>query len=258
MYEQDILRTLETLVQRSEREGATSAARARDFDALADALAEGLAAPVGRPSARAVAAYLEGALSGDDLEAFHAALAASPDFREEIEALCDQYDSAGLNLAEEATAAGLQRAVEQNRALTVEQQRALFRDPGLRAAYNALVGARRGAAPAFAAATATLPRQIAASSGQPLDRRAFLGGALEFRPSGRAHLLRVEIRLDPGVSAGAGLLLRGPHGEVARLLMPPPEADGSITCVLDLRDHEDRKAAEMLRDPLSDGHFVEF
>jgi hypothetical protein len=129
--------------------------------------------------------------------------------------------------------------------LSMEEQRALFADPKLRADYRRLKSQ---------VAIAELPALAAASAGDVNSRR-FDGGTVSIHPS-RVHgqiyvILRFNWPTPPRT-----MLLEDTGGDLVKRSLPPVDANGEIMMVLDEKKTSDAAFLRMIRDPTSMGSFL--
>ena len=129
--------------------------------------------------------------------------------------------------------------------LTMEEQRAMFADPQLRADYRRLKAQ---------AAVAELPALAAASAGAVNSRR-FEGGSVSIHPSRVPGQSYVIVRFSwPGPPRM--MLLEGADGTVAKRALSAGDTPGEIMMVLDERSDADAGFLRLLADPTSTGAFV--
>jgi len=132
------------------------------------------------------------------------------------------------------------------RSLTIEEQRALFSDPRLRADYRRLKAQ---------ASVAELPALAAASAGEVNSRR-FEGGNVSIHPSRVSGQIYVILRFTPPSGVPRTILLEGDEGEVTKRALPSPDANGEVMIVLDERNGADANFLRLLSDPTSTGTFL--
>ena len=131
--------------------------------------------------------------------------------------------------------------------LTPAQWRFCKQHPRLRADYDALIKNL---------ALAALPQATAASQGE-LQERDFPGGILRIRPSSIPGQVYLIFSIEPGVRAPRLLMIEGAAGNVARISLPEPDADGSMLVIQDTaRNEADANAVRLLRDPTTSGTFL--
>jgi hypothetical protein len=105
------------------------------------------------------------------------------------------------------------------------------------------------------------PAVAAAASGSEtaMDDREFEGGSIRIRQSSRQGQIYIILRFEaPSALANppSALLLEGPEGEVVRLELPKPDADGQIILIKDASDHYDSLLIRLLRRPQTVGAFL--
>jgi hypothetical protein len=132
------------------------------------------------------------------------------------------------------------------RALSMEEQRALFSDPKLRADFRRLK---------TAATVAELPALAAASDGDVKARR-FEGGSVSMHPSRVPGQIYVILRFAESTGAPRMMLLESAAGELVKRALPSADQNGEITMVLDERSAADAGFLRLLADPTSTGTFV--
>jgi len=132
------------------------------------------------------------------------------------------------------------------RALTMEEQRALFADPKLRADYRRLKAQ---------AAVVEMPALAAASDGA-VNARRFEGGSVSIHPSRVPGQSYVIVRFTRPACSPRMMLLEGPDGTVAKRALPEGDTSGEIMMVLDARSDADAGFLRLLADPTSTGTFV--
>lgn len=132
------------------------------------------------------------------------------------------------------------------RALSMEEQRALFSDPKLRADFRRLK---------TAAAVAELPALAAASDGDVKARR-FEGGSVSIHPSRVRGQIYVILRFASPSGAPRMMLLESAAGELVKRALPAVDQNGEVTMVLDEGSAADAGFLRLLGDPTSTGTFV--
>ena len=133
-----------------------------------------------------------------------------------------------------------------SRALTPEEQRALFTDPRLRADYRRLKAQ---------ATTFELPALAAASSGN-VDARRFEGGSITIHPSRIPGQLYVIVRFNSPTETPRAILLEGTEGDLVKRALPSTDQHGEMMMVLDEKNEADAGFLRLLADPMSTGTFV--
>jgi hypothetical protein len=132
------------------------------------------------------------------------------------------------------------------RALSAEEQRALFANPRLRADYRRL----RSQLSMF-----ELPALAAASDGQVASRR-FDGGSIRIHPSRVTGQTYVFVQFDAPDRMPAAMVLEHPSGEFVRRTLPVDRAEGEAMLLLDSHNPEDAAFLRILCDPRSTGAFL--
>jgi hypothetical protein len=139
----------------------------------------------------------------------------------------------------------LQFLNDPQRSLSMEEQRALFADPRLRADYQRLKSQ---------VAITELPALAAASAGDVNSRR-FEGGTVSIHPSrvqGQIYvILRFSWPTPPRI-----MLLENTAGDLVKRSLPSADANGEVMIVLDEKKSPDAAFLRMIRDPTSTGSFV--
>ena len=131
--------------------------------------------------------------------------------------------------------------------MTAEQWRLTRENPRIRADYDQLVSNLQ---------IAELPQAAAASQGE-LQERTFPGGQLRIRPSALAGQVYLIVTIEATLAVPRMLMIEGKDGEVARLVLPSPDADRSMLLIQDTTKNEaDARAVRLLRDPTSSGVFL--
>jgi hypothetical protein len=133
-----------------------------------------------------------------------------------------------------------------SRALTTEEQRALFADPRLRADYRRLKGQ---------ATTFELPALAAASSGN-VNARRFDGGSIAIHPSRIPGQLYVIVRFNSPASSPRAMLLESTTGELIKRVLPSADQQGEVMMVLNENNDADAVFLRLLADPTATGTFV--
>jgi hypothetical protein len=132
------------------------------------------------------------------------------------------------------------------RSLSMEDQRALFADPKLRADYRRLKAL---------SAIADLPALAAASAGE-VNARRFEGGTLTMHPSRVPDQIYVLLRFNWPTSVPRMLLLESAQGELIKRSLPAADAGGEAMMVLDQKNASDAGFLRLLSDPTSTGSFL--
>jgi hypothetical protein len=132
------------------------------------------------------------------------------------------------------------------RALSTEEQRALFANPRLRADYRRL----KSQLSMF-----ELPALAAASDGEVATRR-FEGGSIRIHPSRVTGQTYVFVRFDTPDRVPAAMVLEHPSGECVRRTLPVDRAAGEAMLLLDSHNPEDAAFLRVLCDPRSTGAFL--
>ena len=131
--------------------------------------------------------------------------------------------------------------------LTEQQWRVCRENPRLKADYEKLKSRLF---------VAELPAAAAAAQGD-LHERKFAGGFLRLRASAVPGQVYLIVTLEPTIAAPRMLLIEGKNGEVARIALPPPDADGTMLVIQDTaRNEADARAIRLLRDPACCGVFL--
>jgi len=132
------------------------------------------------------------------------------------------------------------------RALTPEEQRALFADPRLRADYRRLKGL---------ATTFELPALAAASSGN-VNARRFDGGSIAIHPSRIPGQLYVIVHFNSPTSSPRAMLLESTTGDLVKRVLPSADQQGEVMMVLNENNDADAAFLRLLGDPTATGTFV--
>jgi hypothetical protein len=133
------------------------------------------------------------------------------------------------------------------RSLSMEEQRALFADPRLRADYRRLKSRQ---------SVVELPALAAASVGS-VDIRRFEGGTVRIHPSRVAGQVYVVVRFrQPAADAPRSLVLESSAGELVKRPLPAANATGEIMMVLDRKRAADEAFLRLISDPTSTGSFL--
>ena len=132
------------------------------------------------------------------------------------------------------------------RALTPEEQRALFADPRLREDYRRLKGR---------ATTFELPALAAASSGN-VNARRFDGGSIAIHPSRIPGQLYVIVRFNSPASSPRAMLLESTTGDLVKRVLPGADQQGEVMMVLNENNDADAAFLRLLADPTATGTFV--
>jgi hypothetical protein len=99
----------------------------------------------------------------------------------------------------------------------------------------------------------------ASSSDDALDDRKFEGGSIRIRRSSHQGQVFIVLRFEANSAVAnppSALLLEGPEGEVVRLELPKPDADGQIILIKNLKDYQDSLLVQLLRRPQTVGTFL--
>lgn len=132
------------------------------------------------------------------------------------------------------------------RALSAEEQRALFANPRLRADYRRLTSQL---------SMFELPALAAASDGQVATRR-FEGGSIRIHPSRVTGQTYVFVHFDAPDRVPVAMVLEPPTGEVMRRALPVDQGSGEAMLLLDSHNPEDAAFLRALCDPRSAGAFL--
>jgi len=132
------------------------------------------------------------------------------------------------------------------RALSAEEQRALFANPRLRADYRRL----KSQLSMF-----ELPALAAASDGRVATRR-FEGGSIRIHPSRVMGQTYVFVHFDAPDRVPAAMVVEHPSGEFMRRALPVDRATGEAMLLLDSHNPEDAAFLRVLCDPRSTGAFL--
>jgi hypothetical protein len=133
-----------------------------------------------------------------------------------------------------------------SRALTSEEQRALFTDPLSRADYRRLKAQ---------AMTVELPARAAASSGAVASRR-FEGGSVRIHPSRISGQIYLILRFDWPAGGPRMMVLESAEGDLVKRALPSVDQQGEVMMVLNERSAADVGFLRLLADPMSTGTFV--
>jgi len=133
-----------------------------------------------------------------------------------------------------------------SRALTTEEQRALFADPRLRTDYRRLKAQ---------ATTFEFPALAAASSGN-VNARRFDGGSIAIHPSRIPGQLYVIVRFNSPASSPRAMLLESTTGELIKRVLPSADQQGEVMMVLNENNDADAVFLRLLADPTATGTFV--
>jgi hypothetical protein len=140
----------------------------------------------------------------------------------------------------------VQFLTDPRRALSADEQRSLFANPGLRADYRRL----KAQLSAF-----ELPALAAASEGH-VETRRFDGGSIRIHPSRVPGQTYVLVRFDSSARPPSAILIEHPSGELVKRALPEVQSDGETMIVLDAHKDEDEAFLRVLRDPISTGSFL--
>jgi hypothetical protein len=132
------------------------------------------------------------------------------------------------------------------RSLSMEQQRRLFADPRLRAAYRRLK----------AELTAIEMPALAAASVGDVSERRFPGGTVRLHPSRVGGQVYVVLKFTGSAAQPRWMLLEGPGFEFVKRSLPSPDASGEMIIVLDPSNPADQTFLRAISDPTSSGSFV--
>jgi hypothetical protein len=132
------------------------------------------------------------------------------------------------------------------RSLSIEEQRALFADPQLRADYRRLKSQL---------AVADLPALAAASSGDVSTRR-FDGGTVSIHHSRVPGQFYVVMRFNLRSSQPRAVLLENAVGDLVKRPLPPADANGEVMIVLDTKNSNDEGFLRLISDPTATGSFL--
>ena len=131
------------------------------------------------------------------------------------------------------------------RSLSMEEQRSLFADPQLRAAYRRLKSQ---------VSAAELPALAAASAGD-VNARRFDGGTVHIHPSRVPGQIYVILRFT-WPNPPRTMLLEGREGDLVKRALPPVDANGEVMMVLDESKPSDAGFLRLISDPTSTGSFL--
>ncbi len=175
------------------------------------------------------------------------------DFDNDIVARADRLNAARSALAEASPperrlgiADIVQFLNDPGRSLSIEEQRALFADPRLRADYRRLK---------TQAAVAQIPMLAAASAGEVTSRR-FEGGSLSIHPSRVPGQVYVRLQFSWPAGSARSLLLESNSGEIAKRSLPSADPQGEVMIVLDEKIPSDAGFLRLISDPTSTGTFL--
>jgi hypothetical protein len=129
------------------------------------------------------------------------------------------------------------------RSLSTEEQRALFTDPKLLAAYRRLKAQLRAV---------EMP-VLAAASDADVTARRFVGGTIRVHPSRVPGQSYVIFRFDQAGSSPRSLILEGAKGELVKRSLPSADDRGELVLVLSQGNAGDREFLQLLSDPRSAG-----
>lgn len=132
------------------------------------------------------------------------------------------------------------------RKLSMEEQRALFADPKLRADFRRLKSQF---------SVADLPALAAASSGDVSTRR-FDGGTVSIHASRVPGQVYVVMRFDGPSGHPRAVLLENNVGGLVKRSLPPADANGEVMIVLDEKNTPDEDFLRLISDPTSTGCFL--
>jgi hypothetical protein len=130
--------------------------------------------------------------------------------------------------------------------LSMEEQRALFADPKLRADYRRLKSQ---------VTVADMPVLAAASAGNVRSRR-FDGGTLTIHPSRVPGQIYVLLRFSWPASPPRTLLLENAQGDLVKRSLPQADASGEVMMVLDEKSTSDAGFLRLISDPTATGSFL--
>jgi hypothetical protein len=132
------------------------------------------------------------------------------------------------------------------RFLSMEEQRALFSNPRLRADFQRLKARRQ---------LAELPAQAAAST-DVAEMRRFDGGTVRIHPSrvpGQVYVLFQFVRQ---LGTPSAILLEGAAGDLVKRPLPAPDATGQVVLVLNQGQATDQDFLRLIADPSTTGAFL--
>jgi hypothetical protein len=132
------------------------------------------------------------------------------------------------------------------RSLSMEEQRALFADPQLRADYRRLKSQ---------VSVGELPALAAASAGDVNSRR-FDGGTVSIHPSRVPGQIYVVLRFSWPANPPRVMLLESAGGDLIKRLLPTADANGEVMMVLDENSASDAGFLRLITDPTSTGSFL--
>jgi hypothetical protein len=132
------------------------------------------------------------------------------------------------------------------RSFTSEQQRALFMDRNLLAAYREIKANLKHVA---------MP-SLAAASDAALTTRSFPGGSMRLAPSRVQGQTYVIIRFNSPSGPPRAIILEGKGGEFQKRALPKPDADGELLMVLTQAIPEDQLFLRLVADPAASGSFI--
>jgi len=132
------------------------------------------------------------------------------------------------------------------RSLSMEEQRALFTDPQLRADYRRLKAQM---------SVIELPALAAASDGDVTTRR-FEGGTVSIHPSRIPGQVYVVLRFSWPAGAPRIMLLETNAGILVKRSLPPADSQGEMMMVLDEKSSPDQSFLRLILDPTSTGSFL--
>ena len=135
---------------------------------------------------------------------------------------------------------------EPGRALSLEEQRALFSDAQLRADFRRL----RSGPGAIA-----IPALAAASDGS-VAARSFEGGAARMHASRIAGQIYVIFDFDRATDLPGCIILESTAGEVIKRALPAGDPRGRIMLILNQADVTDQAFLRLMADPLATGSLL--
>lgn len=131
------------------------------------------------------------------------------------------------------------------------QQAALFSDERLRRDFQQL---RKDLA---ASLHRTVVPAAAAASDRTLSERRFPGGVIRLAASAIDSLhMYVMFEFEGQAPSFRAIELEGAGGELAKLALDPPDEDGLVQTLLDLRREDHATIVRLLQDPNSQGSFL--
>jgi hypothetical protein len=132
------------------------------------------------------------------------------------------------------------------RSLSLDEQRALFTNPQLRADYRRLKSELT---------VSQIPMQAAASSGE-LSSRRFDGGTVNIHRSRRPGQVYVVFRFSRKDPFPCAIIVENAGGELEKRPLPTPDENGVAMLLLDVNKISDASFLQLISDPTSTGSFV--